>query len=219
MRNPKLLALLVSTLVAPGLVLAQTQDTKPDLAANAALKYWQAFAQMPVLTKDQAKLLEHWNKVPLDEEAAKLIAASEKSRLYISIAVRSCNPVNGASITTMAWALLLTHHIKARDLARLAALHARHEFALGFWESGMEDATAMMALARHVGSEPLIICILMRYMIENDVIDLLAPYLPDLKAFCPKFLAACQALPTGATLQQAFRNEKKFTVWWTIKNW
>ncbi len=81
----------------------------------------------------------------------------------------------------------------------------------------MDDAIAMMALARHVGSDPLLICILMRNLIEQDTIDLLAPYLPELKALLPRFLSAYEALPPGATLQQAFRNEKKYTLWWMIK--
>ena len=29
------------------------------------MKYWQAFALMPTLDKDQEKLLQHWNEVPL----------------------------------------------------------------------------------------------------------------------------------------------------------
>jgi len=48
---------------------AQAPDTKPDLAANAAGKYWQAFALLPNLDKDQEKLLEQWTKVSLDAAA------------------------------------------------------------------------------------------------------------------------------------------------------
>jgi hypothetical protein len=217
MQYAKLLLLLLSpALLWPAAASAQAPEAKTDLAANAALKYWQAFAQMPALTKEQAKLLERWNKVPLDEDALKLIAASEKSRLYLC---------RGAKLLRCEWSidfedgmgLVLTHHIKARDLARLTALHARHEFAQGHWETGMEDAIAMMALARHVGSDPILICILMRNLIEQDAIDLLAPHLPELKALCPKFLSAFEALPAGATLEQAIRGEKKYIVWWMIK--
>ncbi len=121
-----LMLFLPITLLWPAAANAQTPDAKTDLAANAALKYWQAFAQMPALTKEQAKLLERWKKVPLDEEVLKLIAASEKSRVYL---------YRGAKLTRCEWSidfddgmgLVLTHHIKARDLAHLAALHARHE--------------------------------------------------------------------------------------------
>ena len=42
-----------------------------------------------------------------------------------------------------------------RDLLpRLAALHARHEFEQGHREAGVEDALAILALARHVGTDP-----------------------------------------------------------------
>ncbi len=217
MRYAKLLTLMLLTpLLWPVAASAQAPAAKTDLATNAALKYWQAFAQMPALTKEQAKLLERWHKVPLDEEALKLIAASEKSRLYL---------YRGAKLPRCEWSidyddgmgLVLTHHMKARDLAHLAALHARHEFAQGHWEAGMDDAIAMMALARHVGSDPLLICILMRNLIEQDTVDLLAPHLLELKALCPKFVSAYEALPAGATLEQAIRSEKKHLVWWMIK--
>jgi hypothetical protein len=113
--------------------------------------------------------------------------------------------------------LLLPHLAKARDLARLAALHARHEFEQGRSESGVEDATSMMTLARHVGSEPpFMICMMVRYAIESIAIDLLASSLPDLKGSFPRILSAHEALPAGASFPQVFRSEKG-TAEWLIK--
>src|SRR5438270_13424546 len=84
MRHGILLALLLSLAPPqPTPAAPQPPDAKPDLAANAALKYWEAFALMPALDKDQETLLAEWNKVPLDESARKLITASQKSRLYL----------------------------------------------------------------------------------------------------------------------------------------
>lgn len=48
---------------------AQVPDARPDLGANAAMKYWQAFALLPTLDKDQEKLLQEWSKVSLDAAA------------------------------------------------------------------------------------------------------------------------------------------------------
>ena len=66
MRRAILVALFLPlALLPPRPAAAQAPDARPDLGANAALKYWQAFALLPTLDKDQEKLLEKWNKVPL----------------------------------------------------------------------------------------------------------------------------------------------------------
>jgi hypothetical protein len=217
MRRWFLAALLLSVaLLRPAPAAAQAPDAKPDLAANAALKYWKAFALMPALDKEQETLLGDWNKVPLDAAAQKLITESEKSRLYL---------YRGAKLPRCDWGLnwedgmelLLPYLAKSRDLARLAALHGRYEFSRGNWDAGAEDAIAMMALARHVGSEPIMLCILVRYLIETITLDLLAPYLPELKAQSPKIIAAYEALPAGATLPQAFQTEKKHMLQWLVR--
>lgn len=210
------LALLLSPALLPAPPLgAEAADVQSDLGANAAMKYWQAFAQMPALDRDQEALLGEWNKVPFNAAALKLIASSEKSRLYLH---------RGAKLTRCDWSLdyedgmnlLLPYLAKSRDLARLAALHARHEFEQSHWEAGVEEATDMLALARHVGSEPIMICLLVRYGIERFAIDLLAPYLPRLQAFSPRIIAAVEAQSAGATVPQAFLAEKKYFLEWLI---
>ena len=82
--------------------------------------------------------------------------------------------------------LLLPHLNKARELARLAALHARRELEQGHVEAAAEDAAAILALGRHVGSEPIVISILVRYSIESIAVDLLASYLPEMQSTRPR---------------------------------
>src|SRR5437868_13235157 len=126
--------------------MAQAPDAAPDLAANAALKYWQAFALLPTLDKDQEKLLGEWDKIPLDAAALKLIRTSDTSRKYLHRAARlprcdwSLDYEDGIN-------LYLPHLGKAITLARLAALHARHELAQGHFQAGVDDATALLVLA------------------------------------------------------------------------
>jgi hypothetical protein len=217
MRSWKLLALLAAlTVLRPGPAAAQAPETKADLAANAALKYWEAFALMPVLDKDQEKLVSDWSKSALDEPARKVLAASEKSLLYLH---------RGARLRRCDWSLdyqdgmelLLPYLAKARDLARLAALHARHEFAQGHWDAGAEDVTAILALARHVGSDPMALCIMVRYVIERLAIDLVALHVQEAPALALKTVAAYEALPPGATLQQAYLGFEKSAVQWLVK--
>jgi hypothetical protein len=217
MRHRNLVALVLLALAGSSPASAQAPDARPDLAANAALQYWQAFALMPATDKDQEKRLAEWNKVPLDGAALKLIAASGESRLYLH---------RGAKLPRCDWGLdyddgmglLLPHLARARDLARLAALHARHEFEQGHWEAGADDATAILALARHVGSEPTMLCILVRYLIEATAIDVVAPYLPELRSLSPRIVASYEALPAGATFEQAYLTmEKRYSVQWLIR--
>src|SRR6266540_584855 len=181
MRPWNFVALFLSlTLLASSPATAQAQDAKPDLGANAAMKYWQAFALLPILDKDQEKLLEQWNKVPLDAAARKVIDKSQISRVYLH---------RGAKLQRCDWSLdyedgislRLPYLVKSRTLARLTALHARHEFEQGHWKAGAEDVTALLKLARHLEQEPIMIVQLVGYAIETIAIEVAAPYLPELK--------------------------------------
>ena len=98
---------------------AQTPGAKADLAPNAAVQYWQAFAQMPTFDKDQEKLLADWNTVSLNDAAVKsLITGSRASLMYLH---------RGAKMRHCDWgldyndgiSLMLPHIAKARDLAAL----------------------------------------------------------------------------------------------------
>jgi hypothetical protein len=188
---------------------AQAPDTQPDPGANAALKYWQAFALLPTLDKDQEKILERWNKVPLDAPALTLIERSRGSREFLH---------RGARSRRCDWDLdyedgvfmRLPYLPKARSLAVLSALHARHEFEQGHWRAGWDDVTALLTLGRHLEMEPLFIQRWVGRAIESIAIDAAAPYLPELKPVLPASApAVLEALPAGATLQQVVLKEKQ----------
>jgi hypothetical protein len=196
---------------------SQAPDVKSDLAGNAALQYWQAFAQMPTLDKNQEKILGEWSTVALDDAAVeKLVVDSRASLKYLH---------RGANEKRCDWgldysdgiSLMLPHLAKARDLARLAALHARYEFQRGNKTALRDDATAIMALGRHVGRDPILICILVRYLIEDTAIDLVAPYVPEMKAPYPQALAMYKNLPEGATVAQTIPIEKKHMAGYVIR--
>jgi hypothetical protein len=218
MRHRVLGTLLLSlTLFPPSPAAAKAADAKPDLGANAALKYWQAFALLPALDKDQKKLLQEWNKVPLGAAARKLIDRSRLSRLYLH---------RGAKLRRCDWSedyedgirLVLPHLGKARNMALLTALHARHEFEQGHWEAGAQDVTDLLKLARHLEMDQMIIPNLVGYGIEATAIEAAAPYLPELKSALPKAASADPAAPpAGATLPQMVRLEKQIGAVWLIK--
>lgn len=194
---------------------AQPAESRPQ-TGNAAVQYWQAFALMPTLSKDQEELLEKWNEVSLDdEEVKKLIVASQTSLMYLH---------RGAAMKDCDWGLkygdgismLMPHLSRCRDLARLAALRARHEFERGNWKLGRNDATAIVMLGRHVGREPILIARLVGFLIEDAAIDLVAPYVLEHKAPYAEALAMYKALPATATLADSLMVEKKHMAQWMI---
>lgn len=203
------------TLATSVVVWGQDKDSDTDLAANAAIQYWQAFAQMPKLDAEQEKMLEQWNAIPLDAAAQKLIDASHSSLMYLH---------RGAQLKRCDWgldyndgiSLMMPHLSKARDLARLAALRARQEFEQGNRKGARADAAAMTALARHVGRDPIMVSLLVQYAIEGATVDLVAPYVPELKASYAQSMQLFGELPQAATLQQAVFTEKKFICEWIV---
>jgi len=201
----------------PARTLAQPAGGKPDLGANAALKYWQAFGLLPTLDKEQQKLLENWQKAPLDAAALKLIDRSSMSRLYLHRA---------AKLPRCDWSLdyqdgidlVMPHLGKARMLASLTALDARHAFTQSDWQAGSDNVIALLAMAHHLESEPVfIIQYLVGYAIEAVAIQTAAPYLPELKSVLPgPASTAIDRLRTGAKVPQMVLKEKQIGAEWFL---
>src|SRR5436305_10181793 len=112
--------------------------------------------------------------------------------------------------------LLLPHLAKARDLARLAALHARLEFHRGHPDEGVEDVAAIFVLARHV-TDPIMIALLVSYNIDGIAVEALAPELPRLGESLHSLAAHLEKLPATATLSQVILNEKMHMDGWMIQ--
>jgi hypothetical protein len=195
----------------------QSPDVKSDLAANAALQYWQAFSQMPSLEKEQRELLGEWSTVSLDDPA--VVKLVEQSRMAVKYLHR------GAKESRCDWgldysdgiSLMLPHLAKARDLSLLAALHGRYEFERGNKRALRDDATAIMILGRHVGRDPILICILVRYVIEDAAIDLVAQTAPEMKAPYEQALAMYEKLPKAATVAQSMPIEREHMAGYVIR--
>ena len=198
-----------------GPVAAQPAASSSE--TNAALKYWQAFGQLPKLDQEQEKILIEWNKAPLDGATHRLIDAGKDSLTYLQ---------RGSKLARCYWAMdyddginmLMPHLEKARTLSRLACLRARDEFERGNVPAALDDIGAVFVLGRHVGVDPIMISILVDFAIEQSAIDAVAPYLPKLSAQELKTLAMrVDALPSAATFPQSLLTEKEFFVGWLIK--
>ena len=184
--------------------------------ANAALKYWTAFGLLPALDKDQEKLAQEWDKAPLDAAALKVIDQSKSSLVYLH---------RGAALTKCDWApdyedgmrLLLPHLAKARSLANLAALRARHQFEQGNHTAGMADVVAVLRLARHVQTDPIMINQLVGYVIQDVAVRAAAPHLPAAKAALADLAAALDRLPASPTVAQMLEQERQNFLGWIVR--
>lgn len=187
-----------------------------DPPANAAIKYWQAFGLLPALDKDQEKILQEWDKVPLEAAALKLIEQSRNSLVYLH---------RGAKLMRCDWgldyedgiSLLIPHLAKARTLAGLAALRARHEFEQGRTKAAWDDVVALLKLARHVESDPIMIGQMVGFSIEGMAIQAAAPYLPGSKATLTDVAAVLDRLPAGPSFVQMLQSDKQTTSDWLIR--
>ena len=189
----------------------------PDPGANAAMKYWQAFSVLPTLDKAQETLLDGWKTAPLDAPALSLIEGSRLSREYLH---------RGAKVPRCDWSLDYEDGILLRlpylqqclTLARLTALHARHEFEQGHNTAGWDDVIALLKVARDVEQTPIMIANLVGYRIESIAIEAATPYLPGLKSVLrDDAFASLDALPPGATLLQLVQKEKEVGPVWLIR--
>jgi hypothetical protein len=207
---------LSAALLPPTPAAAQAPGAGPDNGANAALNYWQAFAFLPALDKGQEKLLEGWNKVPLDAAARELIGKYRMSRAYLHRGAKSPRCDWGEAYED-GIRMLLPHLPKSVTLARLAALNARHEFAQGQWAAGAEDVAALLGLARHLEMDRIMIANLVGPRIEAMAIEAAAPYLPELRSALPAATSAVLDAPsTGATLPEMVLMEKQIGPIWLI---
>src|SRR4051794_26181953 len=141
------------------------------LGQNAALRYWQAFAHLPKLNEGQQALLaEPPSATRPSAEAAKLAASGKDALLYLH---------RGAAIGPCDWGLhtedgpylLLPHLGKGRDLARLACLKARVDFADGHPGEAVDEAADTIVMGRHLSAgQTAIISYLVQLAVERTAI-------------------------------------------------
>jgi hypothetical protein len=208
-------------------ILAAPLAAQPQPAArggggqNAALQYWQAFAQMPQLDEAKQKLLASavapGDASPTDPAAAELADSAKDALLYLH---------RGAAIGPCDWGLhredgpdlLLPHLGKGRDLGRLACLRARQDFARGDNAKGVEAAGDTLVLARHLSTDlTAIISYLVQLNVEATAVNTLATHLAGLDAATLDALdRRLAALPPGGSLEACVKVERESFLDWAI---
>jgi hypothetical protein len=182
----------------------------PDLGANAALKYWQAFATLPrVPPAEQKKLEAECATLPLDAHVREIVARSEYAlqMMHLGAAGPRCDWGIGyeAGIGT-----LLPHLEGAGLLSCVACLRARMRFDEGRNAEAIQDIIDAMTLSRHVTLDGVNIMLIWGYSIENRASQTLALYVPKLDAGMIKDLKSrLDSLPRSESLTEAFKLEEK----------
>ncbi len=204
-------AILGVILITPPTAPAESPTAGGGATKNAALAYWRAFALLPKLDDDQKDAIrDSLDRLgPVDKELIPVIESSAPSLKELHRA---------AKMPTCDWGLavedgvdaMMPHLSVARELSRLACLRAQWRFEQGQTSGAVEDATAVMALGRHAGSDGLLISILVDYAIQRQAIRLIAAYLPGLDANARSDLSRrLNGLPAGKTMRQAILREKE----------
>jgi len=211
------LCLTLALLVLP--LTSARADAPPDLAANAALKYWQAFAQLPKLTDaDAQKLNAEYLTMPLDADARELVTKSEYALRMM---------YQGAALPRCEWGMgweeegieaLLPQMSAARLLSTLACLRARLRFEQGQSAAALDDLVAALTMGRQVSLDGSLIGVLVGYSIEARMNEALAAYLPKLNPGMIKDLKKRRdALPQGSRPATALLKCEKETMTWLIR--
>jgi hypothetical protein len=191
-------------------------DAPSDLGSNAALKYWQAFPQLPKLTHaEENKLSAECLTMPLDAHAREMVASA-------AYALRMM--YRGAALPRCEWAIdwkdegieaLLPQLGAGRVLSSLACLRARLRFEEGRTAEAIDDLLAALTLGRHVSLDGSLISILVGYDIERRVSETLALALPKFDSKTIKDLKSrLGALPRGESPAAGLRTCEENTLDW-----
>ncbi|HEV3118430.1 MAG TPA: hypothetical protein VGY58_15380 [Gemmataceae bacterium] len=193
-------------------------DVGGDPGANAALKYWQAFATLPAFTAaEQQKLsLQHLSD-PVDAQARALASKGAYALRMLHL---------GAALPRCDWgipyeqgiAIYVPHSQAARTLCALACLRARLRFEDGKNTEAIDDIVAAMKLGRQVSRDGINLTLLVGYALEHHALETLALYLPRLNADQIKDVKArLGALPPGGSPAAALRKEEGWALDWFIR--
>jgi hypothetical protein len=201
------------------LPLAHTSAEAPsDLGANAALKYWQAFATLPKFTDaEQTRLMSEHLTMPLDAQARETLGKAEYAlrMMHHAAALPRCDW--GIDWEADGIEVLLPQMGAARVLSSLACLRARMRFEEGHPAEALDDIVAATRMGRQVSRDGSLIGVLVGYSIEAWMIDAIALYVPKLDPGTIKDLKArLDALPQGGNPAAGLRACEEKTLDWFV---
>ncbi len=203
---------LSATISLPLAKAAEAPAAQDPLAKNAALAYWQAFILMP--TPDDNKDFDA--TAPIDAEVIKLVESGDVAVGQMQRAVKMERCIWGADLDA-GIAAQLPHLSQARKMARFVCLRARVRIRQDRGAEAIDEFTSVMGMARHAGSDGLLISLLVQYAIEGMAIELLAEHLPTLEDdLLDRLSERIEGLPEGKSMSYSMRMEKILLLEWFI---
>jgi hypothetical protein len=189
-----------------------------ELDANAALKYWQAFAAIPKFTDaEQTKLMAEYLTMPLDAQARESVSKADYALRMMHQAAPLAQCDWGIDWEAGGIEVLLPQMSAARVLSSLACLRARMRFEEGRRAEALDDVIAATRMGRQVSRDGSLIGVLVGYSIEGRMNDALALFLPNLDPGTIKDLKTrLDALPEGGNPTTGLRVCEEKTLNWFI---
>ena len=177
---------------------------------HAALKYWQAFAQLPKLpVAESERLNAECLTMPLDDQVRGLLSKADYALEMLHY---------GAIQPNCDWGIAyepgvgtrLPQAQASRELSALACLRARMRFKEGRTADAIDDLVDCLTLSRHISVGSVSIMVLVGYAIEHRAIQVLAHDLPKLNPEMLRSLAKrLDALPQGGSQASALPIEER----------
>ncbi len=182
--------------------------------------YWHAFSWMPNLSPEERKVLDAVIAEPHQpptEEGKMLIEKHGRSLAELRRAgsIRVCDwnldYSQGAELT-------LPHLQKARDLCRVMLARASHRVAEGKIDDASDDIIAVFQTARHCGTSPVLISLLVDVALETFATRVVARHLPRFSpAQAERFAARLEELPHASTFAACLRCEGVYFSDWIAR--
>jgi len=139
-------------------------------STNAATFYRQAFASMADPSDPHWELVEHPDAVRIDASVAKFAARHDETFALLrkGAAAPRCDWGTDVRQGTRA---KLPHLAAARKIANLTRLRARVLVQQGRTADALGDAVALLAFARHIGSDPVVVAKFMECGVADAAVE------------------------------------------------
>jgi len=183
---------------------------------NPALLYWQAVAQLPQLTEDQANELRAMatGKDPFDAARAAKLPLDDGSMRSLRRAATSTAPCDWGLTIEDGPAMVMPHVSKMHQVASLAIVKAESLFAQGKVPEGIDWLVTAHRMARHAGVGDILISHLVQNAIEANAIRAAARHCLGWDAETRHaYAATLRKLPPLHTAQDALHGERAFIDW------
>ena len=220
MKLQTLCAPIVALAVAAPLARSQPAPTSPG-PTNAALLYWPALMTMQSWPESDIKIVRDWQHVPIDEKAKSLIEPgtgglmrNSFDQLHAAAQVHGCDW--GLDLSQGPY-LLLPHLNAGKLLSQRECLRIRYDLEQKNGAAAASDTIDVLALARNLAHEPIMISRLVQYSIERDAITAIASGLDKMDAdWLKRFESGLDQLPPSATDAASLKLESEITPQWAI---